>query len=475
VKRLIGVGVLVSLAAPVGAWEADTTHAGLTEQAALASKVNDRLRDLHGRAAGWLEPLAVVPERAPKLHEKLAAVQPTSGVVPDRRGRQSALAWLVAGAVLEGIPGARERHHFYDPVHRRGLTGRSSDEPLSVRLLGKLAGDGLPGSGKPAPDWIVDKENDLNLPRFWLELEGSVTAETPAARDEHLAMALVCAGAMLHVLEDMGAPARARDDLAEHLLPLGASRTDRGSRFERLAALLYGRLGVPAPRAAAARARPRDFFTAEDGAGLADVTNRRWYSSGTLPRAVLAPADPARGDVQKRVAGAQVYAQPAPRADVKLGPPPGPDGHALRDEAGVCLANHRVIDGKLTFAISDACAAEQLAVILPEVAGHARAYLDWLFRGALTVSIMSGSAQVAVAEGEAGPAKGKLTVLAEDAEGRRRVLSVSDWGGEAATTTAATAVVVPEGTKRVVAVVRGVDAAGEEMVAVGMSSSPGGG
>jgi len=43
--------------------------------------------------------------------------------------------------------------------------------------------------------------------------QASLLAPDDQTIREHLALALLCAGAMLHVLEDMGAPAHARDDL----------------------------------------------------------------------------------------------------------------------------------------------------------------------------------------------------------------------------------------------------------------------
>jgi hypothetical protein len=423
--------------------------------------VNARLRLLFARRGGWLEPLSVLADRAPALYKKLGAIEPTSGVVPDRRGRQSALAWLIAGSVLEGIPGDRDRNHFYDPSRKTGLTGDDAGGLISAKTWGKLVGDSLPERGLAAPDWIVSEKNDMGLGRFWLELERSVTAPTRGARDEHLALALLCAGAMLHVLEDLGAPAHARDDLREHLLPLGAGPADRGSRFERLAALLHGRLGVPAPAGPVARERARDFFTAADGKGLADVTHRRWYSSGTLPGETVARAGAARGELAEAVARNQRYPLPRPTRALRTSPPsPEPNGHALRDEAGVCLANYRLEDGRIRFAISDACAAEQLAAMLPVIGAYATGFLDWLFRGALSVTVAGGSAQIAVAEGEAALGAGKLTVLGEDADGRRRVLASGPWQGPVG-------VPLPADVTRVFAVFRGVDGAGEELVAVG--------
>jgi hypothetical protein len=454
---------LLAAAAPAHAWEADTTHAGVTEQAALASGVAARLRAALGRRAGWLEPLAILPDRATALYKKLGAVEPTSGVVPDRRGRQSALAWLVAGAVLEGVPGDRERNHFYDPVHKTGLTGARTGG-LFARAWRGIVGEPLPDEGLAAPDWVTARDNDLGVGRFWLELERAVTSPTRGERDEHLAMALICAGAIAHVLQDLGAPAHARDDLDEHLTPLGAGAGDRGSRFERLAALLHGRLGVPAPRPAPAdkgRARLRDFFTAADGTGLADVTAARWYSLGTLPGEVVVPEDPARGEVAAAVARTQRFPSPKPVKELRLRDTGGPDGAALRNEDGVCLANYRVTDGRLRFTISDACAAEQIAAILPEVAGRTSALLDWLFRGTLEVRVVGGGAVASVPPGAVALGAGKLTLVGEEADGRRKPFATPELGVGAP---------VPDGVVRVFALFRGVDAAGEELVAVGSAT-----
>jgi hypothetical protein len=317
--------------------------------------------------------------------------------------------------------------------------------------------------GLPATDWTTAKDNDMSLGRFWLELEKSVTAPSRGARDEHLAMALLVAGALLHVLEDMGAPAHARDDLREHLLPLGAGPTDRGSRFERLAALLYGRLGVPAPTGEVGREKFRDFFTAADGKGLADLTHARWYSYGTLPGDTVVRADAARGDLAKAVARNQRFPSPRPERDLRTRNSNDPDGNAMRDAEGVCLTNYRVKEGRLHFAISDACANEQLAAMLPRIGAYATGLLDWLFRGALAVAVVGGSAQISVPEGETALGAGKLTVVGEDAEGRRTVITSAPWQGP-------TSVALPDGVAHVYAVFRGVDGGGEEVVAVGSGS-----
>ena len=459
-KRIV-VGALALALVPVaaGAWETESTHLGLTEQAAVSSGVHLRLQVGYGRRLGWLEPLVVAPAAFAELYRRLETVPPSSGTRPDNRGRQTALGWLRAGALLEGIPAARNRNHFYDPVHKTGLTGKGAGG-LGEFAWETVAGGGLPGQGMAAPDWIAAKDNELGIDRFWLELERAATAPLPADRDQHLALALMCAGAMLHVLEDMGFPANARDDLREYLSRVGDTGADRGSRTARLATFLYGVLGVPAAGKIERREKLRAFFTADDGTGLADVTASRWYSGGTLPAEVhKVPPDASPADVVARVKEAQSFASPAPR-ELFLKRAAGDDGATLR-AGGVCLAVYRLRDDRLSFSLPDECVAEQLTAILPVVGGYATGMLDWLFRGQLEVTVRGGTAVVTAPGLRLG--KGTLTVLVEDAQGTRRPAgeSVAGSGDEIGHAT------VPAGGAKVVAVFVGVDAAGERIVAVG--------
>ena len=126
---------------------------------------------------------------------------------------------------------------------------------------------------------------------------------------------------------------------------------------------------------------------------------------------------------------------------------------------------------------------EQLAVILPEVAAYEAGLLDFLLRGELTIT---AGRQISVT-GAPGSALGAGTVevLVEDDRGvRTSIVSVATPGSSVATpgssvatpgTGAAAAgtgaplasVAAPATGTRVVAVFRGVDAAGEPIVAVG--------
>jgi hypothetical protein len=470
-KRAILAVLLIG--ARAGAWEAETTDAGLTEQAALSSKVHLRLVSSYGRRLGWYDTLTVKRDEAYALYKKLAALEPASGVVPDVRGRQTILAWLIAGTILEALPPERQRNHFYDPVHKTGLTGRGTHgmSSFDAKIWGSLSGEGLVENGIAAPDWIVSKDNDLGLRRFWDELVRAGTSAEPAERDLHLALAMICAGAMMHVLEDVGAPAHARDDLRDHLQLLGAGQADRGSRYERLAALIYSRLGVPAPgKQVPHPAHLRDLFTATDGSGLADLTAARWFSSGTLPGEIDVPLEPRPNEVTGEVAHTLTFPAPKPTGELHL--KAAEDAPvALRDDNGVCLAQYRQLHRRLSWQIDDTCAAEQLAVILPGVGAYAQGLLEWLFRGQLSVSVTADSVRVTVAEGAPALGAGKIYLVGEDSKGKRWGLGeIAATGGNAGDELGSLS--VGETTMRkVIAVYRGVDAAGEELVAVGETSA----
>jgi hypothetical protein len=457
IRKIFALMLVVGSAS---AWESDSTHAGLTEGAALATNLHKMLVAAYGRRLGWYETLAVPPGSAPTLYEKLARLAPSSGLVPDKSGRMSAIDWLVAGSVIEDMPAGRARDHFFDPLKKRGLEGSAG---LQMRFWARVVGEAASADGVPAPDWVASAQDDLGIARFWDELEASAIAPTTAERDEHLAYALLCAGAIANVLQDMGSPSRVRDDWAEHMLPLGGGPGDRGSRFERLAAILYGRLGVPAPSSAGGgpelRAHLRDFFTSADGKGLADVTNRSWYSSGTVPRTTIVPVNPGRAEVAKAAQATQAYASPHPGAELNL--TAAANGVAvLRDDRGVCLANYHLDEDRLGWFVSDDCAAEQLAVILPSVGAYTQGLFEWLFRGVVAVSA-DGSEVKATS-----PGAGTLRLFGEDAQGRRWLVdSRPAASGEEITFTLSSAAAA-----HAVVVFRGKDGAGEELVAVGQAT-----
>lgn len=479
-KNLAMVLAVALVPATASAWEPQTTHAGLAEQAALASRLHKRLVSL-GFVGGLFEPLTIPPADAPALASALKLLSPTHGSVPDARGRQAALAWLTAGAALADIPASQGANHFFDPT-----TGAGWIPPrvgLSARLRELLGEGSLPDNGVPAPDWLTAKTNPFNLDQFLNQYAKAVSAATPGERSRYMAASLVAAGAMLHVLGDLGAPSRVRGDAAAHLEPLGGGPDDLGSRFERIAALTYGRLGIPAPSRTITRSHLRDFITSKDGGGLADLIARSYFSPNTLPESTRVS-----DDIRPHL----VRPQPALPARLNLMAANRDEGTTLRSPAGTCLARYRVEHDTLTFSVDDDCALEQLAVILPEVAAYEAGLLDFLLRGELTITVAD---QITVSG--SGLGAGNLEILVEDDRGVRTSLTsvavpgasaaapATGSAGSAATGSDAAAasgsaasdpvnaseplakIAPPAAGTRLVAVFRGQDAAGEPIVAVG--------
>ena len=453
-KRLATTLAMILLAAtPAGAWEAQTTHAGLAEQAALASRLHQRLEML-GFHGGLFEPLTIPPADAPALSTALHLLSPSQGSVPDTRGRQPALAWIAAGAALADLPAAHAANHFYDPQTNtgwvrpdRGLTDRARE------LLGRSA---LPERGVPAPDWVTAKDNPFNLAGFIDQYAKAATASTPGERSRHMAAALIAAGAMLHTLGDLGSPARVRGDYTAQLEPLGGGPDDLGSRFERIAALAYGRLGAPPPSRTITRTHLRDYFTSKDGTGLADVISHGYFSPHTLPGSAKVG-----GDAKPALA----RAKPALPSRLNLMAASHDDGATVRNAAGTCLARYRVEHDIVSFSLDDDCMLEQVSAILPEVASYETGLLDFLLRGELAVTLGSDLAVTGKGFGA-----GTVEVLVEDERGVRTSIGEAQVAGTPAAGGDLARVPLPAHGVRVIAVYRGVDAVGEPLVAVGVAA-----
>jgi hypothetical protein len=457
--------------APVLAWEAQTTHAGLAEQAALASVLHKRLVTL-GFSGGLFEPLTIPPADAPALLAALKLMSPAHGIVPDARGRQGAMAWLAAGAALADVPAAHGANHFYDPT-----TGRGWDKPsrgVFVSLAAELRGVAQPPDhGVPAPDWIVAKDNPFGYDAFLDEYAKAITAATPGERSRDMAAALIAAGAMLHALGDLGVPSRVRGDEAAHFSQLGGGPDDVGSRFERIAALAFGRLGVPAPSQVITRAHVRDYFTAaprdrtvapksaSPDVGLADLIARSYFSLHTLPRASRTVGADSKPQLVKPL--------PALPTRLNLMAASREDGTTLRDRNGTCLARYKVEHSTLEFSLDDDCALEQVTAILPVVASYETGLLDFLFRGELTLVVDAGGVIV----GGKNLGNGQLTILVEDDRGVRTELAKTPLpDGQQLPAGALAHANLPTTGARLIAMFRGVDNAGEPIVAGGAIAMP---
>jgi hypothetical protein len=369
---------LSAASAPASAWEVET-HVGLAHRAALHSGLDAWLR-ARGIESGLYEVLALQPEAhrdagSDPLHvlladrgllDELARVDAALGVSPDG-ARQPALAWMLAGAALEGARPERARNHFARPV------------PGGVR----------------ADRWVEALDNALSRGRMLDVLDRAASGETPAVRQAALARALVCAGAIVHVLSAVGDPAYARGDARVNF-------HDAGAPLERVAQRRYGR-SVPLPIAeeqvGPAPAQLPRFFTTPDGTGLGDLVARSFVSPGTMDGSWGAP---------------RLAPGPEPSGVV-----PGPLVHTL--------VAYRRESGGVRYTLTPAALTEAVDALLPRIARRGAQLLDFLFRG--TIGVTRNDKEIRFAVGALAIGPGHVTVLNEDAHGKRTPHFNADTAG----------------------------------------------
>ena len=254
--------------------------------------------------------------------------------------------------MVEGVPAARARHHFFDPSdgaglhdeHDLALRTRVSDVSSGIgSLRGVFTGSTFDGSGQAAPAWIAARDNEWGLQRFLDERERAASARLPSEREDALVRALVAAGAILHVIEDAGDPAYVRND---YRVALEA----RGGELEHFAATQYGRIALPeASGDPVVRARIAELFHDGGGGGLADRTQRRFFSPGTLPST-----------------GETRYPQPT------AVPGANATGYAAGDAVPHLAAWRRTPRG-IEWFLDERCQRDYAAALLPETARYASA------------------------------------------------------------------------------------------------------
>jgi len=113
------------------------------------------------------------------------------------------------------------------------------------------------------------------------------------------------------------------------------------------------------------------------------------------------------------------------------------------------------------FFLDEAVYADTARVLLPEIAGYGAGLINHLFRAEVRVdTATAGAALVSVAGARGAVRKGEIRIFVEDATGARKALTTVQAGS------AGVRVSVPAGAKKIAAVLRGEDDAGE-FVAVG--------
>jgi hypothetical protein len=477
-------------AAPAHAYDPATTHAGLTQRAALASNLHRVLAHRLGRPLGLFEPVTldrhgmnVVDARV--LGGRLDALDPAGGYRPSPEGTQSALGWVIAGSVIAVTPAERAQNLFYDPSRGNGLTqaGGLFQTGYGLRMLFS-AGGGLRGAatgttfnltGRPSTEWLTAPENDVGLRVFYDQLEAAGTAAEPRARATAMARALLALGGTLAVVEDAGDPAHVRNDFRGAFLgTAGTGPFDRGSAYERFVAETYGLSGLPPAGSAVDRPNVLAYITASDAQGLADRTQRRFFSDGTLPGEVVVDRQTTPAEVMHDARESLPYGLPtvphldlATMGDIQYAYAPAEPraaGAGLPPRRRRLLAYLRV-PGRVKFFLDSAVYRDTAQALLPEIGGYAAGLIDHLFRAEIHLDVNGGAAAVSVSGLRGALASGQVRLYADDGAGNRRPFATVPASGTAAS------VSVPAGARRIAAVLRGADEAGE-LVSVAESSVP---
>jgi len=458
---------------PALAWDPATTHAGLTERALAASKFHAILAHQLGRPLGSLEPLRLDAatldvDTSRSLRDRLEALDPAGGYRPTGEGMATAGAWAKAGAVLAKTPPELGRHHFFEPNKRQGLEDGPglSGTVHSVRLVvddGATVRDAATGlapalDGMSALDWLWAPQNDLGLPRFFDGLERSVAAARPEERETALVRSLLALGGVVSVLEDAGQPAFVRNDFRGELLA-----HDSGSELERFVADRFGGVALPAAASPVPRPDLESFFVADDGKGLAQLTQQRFFSPGTLPQDfVLAPSDTPSdaADIANR---SLVFSEPKVAGlDVR---PSQRTRYVLRD--GLRVLAYQRTGRRVHFFLDRAVYADSARRWLPEVEAYAAGLVDHLLRTSIKLAFV-GAEATATLDGLRGSlaAGTTLHIFAEDSAGVRKEIATKLLrAGQPET------IGIPAGTRKLAAFARGKDDAGV-FVAAGEISLP---
>ncbi|MCP4444488.1 MAG: hypothetical protein GY811_03975 [Myxococcales bacterium] len=468
--------ILLAIAFSAGnasAWEAATTHAGLTEQTALSSSLHKRLQEQFGASQGLYAMLRIPTVDAPSLFDIVGRLNPTHGYVPDASGRMSALSWLALGSVVADVPALHASNHFLDPLTGSGL-GNSTEPGIAKRThLAALrlgGGPSLGAGGQSAQDWWKSANNPLGYEGFAEQFRKAVSAETEGERSRHLAGSLVAAGAMLHILQDMGVPSRVRDDIAAHQRQVGSDESDRGSRVERIAALSFGRLGIPNPSAAPAQSSLASHFANAQGTGLADTVARTYFSSGTLPKEFKVTRNTGNSEFRNRLD--KHLRRPDPSAEsgktstrFDLVAARNKDGATWRSDSGSCLAVYHIKEARIRWTMPDTCVLDQLEAILPTVTGYGVSFLDALYPSDLGFASNEEALRISLAGERYGA--GKLRIFTEGADGVRKPYFTAALTG---TESGLALPAPPEGSMRITALFDGRDALDNPLLA--STSSP---
>lgn len=186
---------------------------------------------------------------------------------------------LIEKGAYDEDEGTRGWNHFYDPLHDRALTLNS--DPSDLNRATPFA---------KSPDWALEDEShryinqSQSLHDAYDSLYTGLTHPDSVYRSQLLAETFYTLGNVVHHLADMTQPQHVRNDshcdpwICKYLLDTHWSRYEEATQdieLENIPKIL--KYKIPTER------NPRAFWHTSDGKGIADYTNRGFFSIDTLP------------------------------------------------------------------------------------------------------------------------------------------------------------------------------------------------
>ncbi len=197
------------------AWGNKSTHPAITKRAGNsdAAQIDNYLKTQLGFSQGLSTQLHWdFPE---DVRERLSKGQANPEITT-----RSVLDWLGAGSTIEDEDGRwkpiRPRHHFHDPIRNSGLDNQT-DHP-EWRLYAS-SWSGFDFTGTSSLTWaiqgIAQKEPTINEQTWDYARQGfylGLISSSQSYREACMAIAFVDLGQVIHLVEDLGVPAHARND-----------------------------------------------------------------------------------------------------------------------------------------------------------------------------------------------------------------------------------------------------------------------
>lgn len=316
----------------------------------------------------------------------------------------TAKTWINNGSRFED-DGRRALNHFYDPTTGNGLLNLPdfiATNSINWGLKLQPCGISNPGCGTLTQAWSIPDA------RFYL-YEG-LTNQDPVIRKDNLAWTFRALGHIIHLIQDMAQPQHVRNDIHFHGFNLPVLNFDR-SRYEehtlaRAGTLVYGGYAL------VSFSNYYSYWDASDsldGRGLAEVTNRNFFSE-RYTFSCTGNVCSENGYAQPTIdlsSGVETVETVTTRNGIQIGGQLTFYSHTFTDPiTGESVTNPRVLTRSLFdidlqargiepfFSQNRFTFEETSKILIKRAVGYSAGLLNYFFRGQLKAIPISGGIQI---------------------------------------------------------------------------------